>query len=609
MQTGRFLSYSFLFVLLAAVLSTDVSKSTPYLFADEAVYHAMTVSLAFDGDLVYRREDLQRVCRDFSAGPRGIILKKLDSGKIVYAKPFLYSLIAAPFYRIWHLNGFLVLNVLCWWGIFMILFRCWGGSAGAAVFAGTALVLSAFTPYVLWIHPEMFSAFLVVAFIGLWRSLKPSDPPVITRRKIMAMGAALAVAAWIKPPSILIGIALLVNWIPARRWNWILLTSAGCFMAGVLAVSTSLAFTGSLNPYSGERKIFNEHYPLESPGVDFGDTGNNWSTESAGFHFVPGVLLANLKFFWIGRFSGLVWYYLPGCFCLVLWLLGNRDRIGTGLLISLSTIILVHLVMIPTNYHGGGGALGNRYFTVYYPALLCILPRVPSPRKILLGCIPAALISGVYITQAFTASYRPGDHTQSGFFSTLPVEWTLTGSFPVFDPKYRMVRFPDCSAIFYFLDWNTFGGDNQGFWIRGDSKTRLIAELPENVKMPAFIISSAGIPITGTITEGGISQHFVVKTGLSTRIDFADPAGHELIDIYGRKRRIIPIQIQISGGTIPKFRENSADSRFLGAFCRPVGSIQTGRGLNIYKKNKLLRSMATHGRIVDPEQPGGGVLS
>src|SRR4030042_6822272 len=79
-----------------------------FLFADQAVYYALTQSIAHDLDLEYTKKDLARYYHDFDAGPQGIFLKKARNGKIFFAKSWAYSLFAAPFVRIFGYNAFLV---------------------------------------------------------------------------------------------------------------------------------------------------------------------------------------------------------------------------------------------------------------------------------------------------------------------------------------------------------------------------------------------------------------------------------------------------------------------------------------------------------------------
>ena len=116
-------------------MSVDFPRTANGIHSDEATYYMMGHSLAEDGDLTYRKEDLVRVWREFPSGPSGLFLKKgtdiVDAGlmrrppffwtatqddpdptRLFYGKSFAYPLAAAPFVKVFGTNGFLVLNAL-----------------------------------------------------------------------------------------------------------------------------------------------------------------------------------------------------------------------------------------------------------------------------------------------------------------------------------------------------------------------------------------------------------------------------------------------------------------------------------------------------------------
>src|SRR5262249_418926 len=96
---------------LAAAISVDVVKQGYGVKADEAVYVAATLSIAYDHDVVFQRRDLDRFTGLYRKGPDGIFLKRAPNSppdRLYFAKALIYPLAAAPFVRVFGLNGFLV---------------------------------------------------------------------------------------------------------------------------------------------------------------------------------------------------------------------------------------------------------------------------------------------------------------------------------------------------------------------------------------------------------------------------------------------------------------------------------------------------------------------
>ncbi|MBE3135168.1 MAG: hypothetical protein IMZ55_17005, partial [Acidobacteria bacterium] len=116
--------------LCGLALAVDLPRSAYGLKGDESTYYCMAYSLAQDGDLVYRRQDLARVWKEFPAGPEGIFLKRgkyvdvsitsrfpflqwrtREDGRedrLYYGKSFVYPMVVAPFVRVFGTNGFLL---------------------------------------------------------------------------------------------------------------------------------------------------------------------------------------------------------------------------------------------------------------------------------------------------------------------------------------------------------------------------------------------------------------------------------------------------------------------------------------------------------------------
>src|SRR5262249_2872992 len=121
-QTGTgvaLLGVVLLVVLVAAAVSVDVVRAGYNVKSDEATYVAMTLSLAYDGNLSYERRDLERFWGLYEAGPEGIFLKRgkqmhvrwtstppfisltktadRRDDRLYFGKAMIYSIAAAPF--------------------------------------------------------------------------------------------------------------------------------------------------------------------------------------------------------------------------------------------------------------------------------------------------------------------------------------------------------------------------------------------------------------------------------------------------------------------------------------------------------------------------------
>src|SRR4029079_6142807 len=118
---GLLLAALFFCVYGSLALTVNFPKAAYGFQSDEATYYMMGYSLADDGDLTYRKEDLVRVWKEFPSGPAGVFLKRgqtisgqpdPDQGRYFYGKSFIYPFFAAPFVAIFGTKGFLVLHAL-----------------------------------------------------------------------------------------------------------------------------------------------------------------------------------------------------------------------------------------------------------------------------------------------------------------------------------------------------------------------------------------------------------------------------------------------------------------------------------------------------------------
>ena len=172
LQLEHYLLIGLFGFLLAIAITTDYHRAVDYLFSDEAVYYMMAQSLAFDYDIEYTPQDLQRMYEDgWYAGPQGIYLTKVANGRIYYSKYWAYSLFLAPFVRLFGLKGFLILNVLLLIAMIRMgwtYLRQFNLQNSSFLIAATFYLLSASFIYTFWITPEVFHMFCITLGLFLW---------------------------------------------------------------------------------------------------------------------------------------------------------------------------------------------------------------------------------------------------------------------------------------------------------------------------------------------------------------------------------------------------------------------------------------------------------
>lgn len=522
-----------LIVPVMTILTTPPETMSPSFFADEAVYFGMIQSLALDLDLTWTRQDMQRICQSHPAGPVGVILKKQPDGDIVYAKPVTYPLIAGFFYRLMGSRGIILLNLLSAWMILLLLSRHWGSNLTGTVSAICFLMFTAWSPYILWYHPEIFTSFLLAGFVAEWMTTADGRNPSLK------MPIFLALAVTIKPPVIILGIPAALDMIRSKRWKPF---AVFVFVTAVIMMLTIL-FTGDLNPYEGNRRIFINQFPLDVP-VDLFGIGDSWSMENAGFYFDFPVFLWNIFYFCFGRFSGIAWYFLPVLATSLAALMAPANKHGKWLLTCSGILILLQLILIPSNYHGGGGALGNRYFVNLYPMLLMALPAIPGRRFSMAVIAFAGILSGPFLIHPWLSSREPGEFTRHGFFSNLPAEWTLAGAYPIFHPSLYRVQYEAVDGQFYFLDRYTSGGKGNGFEVYSGGTGRMIIELNTPMEYLEMLIVSDRRGASGSITVDGAGIEFNLAPETIRPVRIRLHGGHRKTDIHGIDRWIYPAAIR-----------------------------------------------------------------
>src|SRR5262249_37759070 len=223
------------------------------------------------------------------------------------------------------------------------------------------------------------------------------------------------------------------------------------------------AVTGELNYQGGERKTFYGTFPFEietSTGKagTFGNSGIWMTTDPLGA-LVEGQdedkasgrtgplrdpveirlsFLRNLGYFWVGRFGGVLAYFLPALAAVLLFVAaGPRDGEGGLALAALVVSYLFYIHEIPDNWYGGGGTVGNPHFLNLRPRPVILVPRGREWLVAASGVVGATLFVGPILAAPLHHSLRPGDHATRGAFRVLPAELTMLNDLSVFTETWR----------------------------------------------------------------------------------------------------------------------------------------------------------------------------
>ena len=599
-------------LLLLTALGADLPRASDARFwSDGATYYAMAASLAFDGDLEFTPQDLARVRASYPGGPQGVFLKRVagrgGGSRLVYGKPLIYPAAAAPFLRLFGADrGLVVLNaavlVAALWLSFALLRA--GVSVVAALLGTLAIFLGGVVPaYLLWQTPEIFNLGLVVFGLFAWKRGRPLIAAVL-----------LGAAAYAKPTNAALALPLLVEPLLGAAQAAGRTVSASSFRRRVLACAPrglvfALVFvagfglnwvaTGELNYQGGERKTFYDRYPFDE-GVTF-DSAGVWMTTDHVGPLVAGrdeaeqtsrsapprsraelaqSFRLNLLLFWIGRFGGVLPYYPGVAITVILFLLvGPRDRSGWLALGALVVSWLGYILIIPDNWYGGAGAIGDRYFINVVPLGLLLLPRGRGLWAAVAALPVTVVLLGPVLIAPVASALAPGAHATRAAFRVLPAELTMLGDLSVFtdvwrkrrpynapggDPARRPAGAPP-SYFLWFLDDGTFGQESsfgeEGFWLRGGESAEVVLQALAPVRAIRLVVTSGPAGDIVTLRLGPDRERLVMRPLETRRVAFTPrvrPVGY-----YGSALYSLRFGSRF-GGPI------EADRRQLGSFVRIV---------------------------------------
>ena len=596
-------------------VGVDFPRAAMGIQSDEATYYMMGYSVALDHDLTYRAEDLRRVWREFPSGPAGVFLKKgrrvtgvglsgrppfvvfhsvpdEDGTRYYYGKSFIYAVAAAPFVRVFGTNGFLVLHalLLALAGLCGYLFlHARMPPAPAALLSAAFVMVSVVPVYFVWITPELFNFALGVFAYFCWLYKEVASPEASPRgtawlfgpRSDLAAAAILGIATFSKPSNALLYVPILLwhawrrRWGPAIGAGTVFLLVAG----GLFAIN--LAISGDWNYQGGERNTYYAEYPFQTPQTT-NQLGQAKSRDEAltQILFERSVflnnLLNNLRYFFVGRYAGLVAYYFPAVFALAALLAAPRRRPAWQYFVLAGALgqILLFIISVPYTWNGGGGSVGNRYFMGAYGIFLFLLPPI---RRTWVAALPwaASAFTAPLVLNPFVTSFHPGEFAGSGPFRLLPAELTLVNDWPInTDGSRARIWFGDNPGqgdpgfLVYFLDRNAFDREaDKSFWVKGESRAEFAIKTDGPMRRAVFTLSAGPVATDVRVAISGRSQRLHLEPDSSQQVTFAlDPGTPYHKEI---KALVWIASVSSSAGFTPLFY-GSTDTRYLGVRVKPV---------------------------------------
>jgi hypothetical protein len=531
-------------VLIGLCFRSDPSKlSEGRFFSDGATYYSMTWSLVGDFDLEYTATDLARIRREFPEGPSGIFLKRASGGfrldgkrvspedkRLYFGKAMTYPVLAAPFVALFGTRGFLILNALslivAWLCVFVELRR--RAIDMVAMFTSATLILATIAPiYIVWIQPELVNLALVALALSAWSFNRPILSAVL-----------FGIAGYTKPTQLLmaapLGLSPLFDaGLPAAKRVLETVRRGGVMIGcAVLLFGVNTLVTGEWNYQGGERKTFGSEFPFERgelKDVTFGNSGE-WmttmklgplqegeaETRGAGIAQSPielhQMFMANLVDFWVGRYGGMLPYFAPALLALAFFLLlGPRRKEGWFAIVGLVLFYLVSIAIIPgpSNWYGGGGTVGNRYFTAVLPLAMFFVPKGREFVVTVLGVAVSALFLLPAWLQPIEYSLMPSRLASApvGPLTYLPAERAMLNDLSLCTDAWRKKRpYDDVEGDppihrpgsrhgywLYFPDDGTFGRETipgmflkdgepmEGFRVKRGGRTEVLLRANEPV--------------------------------------------------------------------------------------------------------------------------------
>ena len=594
-------------------LSVDFPRAALGFQSDEATYYMMGHSLARDGDLTYRREDLVRVWREFPGGPAGVFLKRgrdvtawgfmrrppfiwtssvpdADTSRYFFGKSFIYSAFAAPFVRLFGTNGFLffhaiLLALVAWCGYLFLHARM--PATPAVLLTGAFLMASVVPVYFVWITPELFifSVAFLAYFCWLYKEVAPARHAgwLFAGASDHAAAILLGIVTFSKITNALLMPPIVLWQLWRRQWRRAIVSSAA-FVAvagGLYAINT--AISGEWNYQGGvDRSTFVAEFPLQTPSSGF-DVGMEKERNEALIEIIFDRrvfwtnLAHNLAYVFVGRFAGIGAYFFPAVFALAGFAIAFRRRPAWQYLVVAAAVgqLLVFIVLTPYTWNGGGGSVGNRYFMSAYGLFFFFMPWIARSAAAFVPWIVGALFTAPLVLNPFHSSFYPGSYAKHGPLRWLPVELTLVYDWPINTDASRVrLWFGDHPGVgdrgfqIYYFDDNAYLPEaDKSFWVKGESRAEFLIKTDRPSAQVVLTLTAGAVATDVVASVGRRTQRVSLRAGEQQRVFFRLDPGF----LYQGAWPVWTASVSSSRGFVPIFHETgTSDVRYLGVRVDPM---------------------------------------
>jgi hypothetical protein len=560
-------------LLLGLACTLSGPGATPLPTGDEATLALAAQSLWHDRDLSYDHRDVHRAGRLWSGGPAGLTLLTNDGGRTMFfGRPLAYPMAVLPFYAVLGERGFAVFNMalfLLMAGAAPWLLREESGLPG--LFTAGFFFASAAFGYVFRSDSPVFVGACLFFSLLLWQRLR--GIPEWSRRELWLLagsGVLLGSAFAASPPAAILGIPILIDLLWRRRWRGLFAVVVPVLLVVGFFAAVQWRLTGEWSPEGGaQRRTFEGEYPLEAPGDLWqGHREGSGADMGTGLRLLP----RNLGYLLAGRHSGLLPYFPFALFALALYFVGPKDRFRNLVAGALAVYCLGILLMHPHDFHGGPGALGNRFLASIYPVVFLL----PGRRSVRRGLVLPYAAAGLWTAGAVVAAVAPGlpdPAVRLGTFRVLPLELTLLGGAGGGHLSGYAAQTWG-GAVWIVPSWSFYAEERHpnGVWVRGATRSEVVVVSPARLDRLRFTVYSLS-PDNELVLDSGVDRLRVrfdtEGKRLGTPADLAiEPVARDLGFFPSPEGELFyRFTLTTTGGAVPsRVDPKSGDLRSLGVF-------------------------------------------